>query len=92
MILQKLKTYWTAIVAVAFSALAVAVKLLSVRNRKLRQQRDQAAEGLDHAREVIENDIEVREQVDTRLAEAAQEIAAGSAPSELTNPNDDWLR
>ena len=90
-ILTKLKTYWTAFVAAALGVLAIAVTVLSKSNAKLRRQRDTANAGLDHAREVIEEDIEVEEQVDKRLADAANEIANGSAPGELTDPNADWL-
>lgn len=87
----KVKTYWTALVAAVLGVLVIAVNVLLKRNRKLRQQRDTANANLDHAKEVIKDDLEINEQVDERLAEAAREISAGSAPSELTDPNDNWL-
>jgi len=90
-ILTKLKTYGTALVAALLGVLSIAVTVLAKSNSRLRRQKDTANAGLDHAREVIEEDIEVDEQVDKRLADAANEIASGSAPSELTDPNKSWL-
>ena len=87
----KLKLYWAAFVAAALGVLLLAVNVLAKNNAKLRRQRDTANAGLDHARDVIEDDLEIEEQADRRLADAANEIAQGSAPSELTNPNDNWL-
>lgn len=87
----KVKTYWTALVGAVLGVLVIAVNVLLKRNRTLRQQRDAADAGLEHARDVIEDDLEINEQVDERLAEAAREISSGSAPSELLNPNDNWM-
>ena len=79
----KLKTYWTAFVVAAISALGIAVSLLAKRNRTLAKQRDEAREHSDHAIDVIESDIEVASWEDEHLAE----VANGKS-DELTNPND----
>lgn len=90
MILSKLKTYGLVIVGALLGVATIALRVLLSQNSKLRRDVETKSANLKHARKVLDADIAINEQEDTRLREAVDEIENGRSPSELTDPNRMW--
>jgi len=90
--LSTLKTYGLAIVAGVMSVLLIAVRVLTSQNSKLRRKAEAQEARIKHTKKVMQADKEIEEQTDVHLAEVTKEINGTGAPSELTNPNDGWVR
>lgn len=84
-----LKTYSLAIAGGLLGVLAIVTRVLLSQNSKLRTKVEQKDANLKKAREVLESDIAINEQEDTRLKDVKNEIKNGSS-DELTDPND-WV-
>jgi len=92
MIFSKIKTYSLVAVGAVMSVLLVVLKVVLSQNSKLRRKAEAQEARIKHTKKVMLADKEIEEQADVHLAEVTKEINDTGAPSELTNPNDGWVR
>ena len=85
-----LKTYGLALAGALLGVLAILTRVLLSQNSRLRTKVEQKDANLKQAKKVLEADIEISEQEDTRLRDAKNEIKDGRAPGALTDPNRLW--
>jgi len=77
----KVKLY--AIGAALIGALFAIIKVLNVRNRQMKRERDQAEADLKFRNEVAEEDSEIRQEFSHRADEAKKDIENDEIPEHL---------
>ncbi|MHC5059394.1 MAG: hypothetical protein ACYTKD_32480 [Planctomycetota bacterium] len=87
MILGKLKLYLIAGAGVALTVLLATVKILTLRNSRLRERVEHAEATVHVARVVAKKDMEVERQTRRRRAEAMNEIKDTGDSTDFRNPN-----
>jgi len=89
-VISKLKTYLLAFIGGIVAWLIFRVNTLQSKNAKLQGKAKQAEATRDHALDVLEQDIDINEQEDLRLAKAVRELNDEGHSTELEDPND-WI-
>ena len=88
MILSKIKLYLYSAIGALVAGLLIAVKFLAGRNAKLKAKNKIAEAEAEHAKEVLEADIDAEIEGDIRLAQAVQELNDTGHTDELSDPNE----
>lgn len=87
LIWTKIKAYWYIALGLLVSGLAVAVKILTGQNSRLRRQVETTDAKIKHAKAVIKADVEADREYDERAEKLAEEIKKKKTSSELKDPN-----
>lgn len=83
-----LKTKIYAIGGAIIAALLVSVKFLTMRNKSLKKQRDQAEADLTFRKDVDIIDAEIEQDYSHRAEEAQKDVEAGEIPKHLADPSN----
>ena len=83
-----LKTKIAAIGAAIIGALLLTVKFLTMRNKSLKKQRDQAEADLQFREDVDIMDEEIEQDFSHRAEEAQKDLDEGEIPDHLANPSN----
>ncbi len=93
MLLLNLKAKLIALGAALLAALAFVLRFQQVKGQRdrARLRADKADQTVKLAKKVREREVQEREQVVSRRAEAKKEIESEGTSSELSDPNSDWV-
>lgn len=80
------KTKLYAIGAALISAMGAVIAYLNLRNRQLKDQRDQLEADIEFKEDVEEADAEIRQEFSHRAEEARRDISNDTIPEHLRNP------
>jgi len=85
---ETLKTYGLAILGGLVGVLALLLKLSGSRNKRLKTQAETFKAKAHHQRVVMQKDVEIEREHDTRTEEIAKEIEEKKTSKELSEPNE----